>query len=98
LEGACTSGCSASTWSATEFAINFTGSYLGVEIDGLDAVSPVRVEKAACYPTRVNGSKCDFNGQCQSGTCRFDPGASGGAFPSFDRPMDMTAGIGTCAP
>jgi lysophospholipase L1-like esterase len=98
LEGACTTGCSASTWSATEFAINFTGSYLGTPIDGLDAVNPVRVEKAACYPVRVNGSKCDFNGQCQSGTCRFEPGASGGVFASFDRPMDMTAGIGTCSP
>lgn len=99
LEGACTtSGCGSDTWSAADFAVNFRGSYLGVTIDGLDVVSPMTIEKAACYPTRPNGSKCDFNGQCQSGTCRFDPGAAGTAFPSFSRPLDMTAGIGTCSP
>jgi len=98
LESACTPGCSGTTWSAAEFGINFSGPYLGVPIDGLDVVSPMTVQKAACYPVRPNNSKCDFNGQCQSGACRFDSGASGGAFASFSAPLDMTAGIGTCTP
>src|SRR5688572_10663375 len=50
LEGACTSGCSGSTWSATEFGINFSGTYFGQEIDSLDEMNPVTPEKAACYP------------------------------------------------
>lgn len=98
LESACTSGCSSATWSAADFAANFRGDYLGAEIDGLDVVSPMTIEKAACYPKRATGSKCDYSDQCQSGHCRFEAGAEypSTAFPSFSAPLDMTAGYGNC--
>jgi hypothetical protein len=98
LESACTTGCGSDTWSAADFAANFRGDYLGTEIDGLDVVSPMTIEKAACYPKRATGSKCDYADQCQSGHCRFEAGATypSTAFPSFSAPLDMTAGFGNC--
>jgi lysophospholipase L1-like esterase len=98
LEGACSSGCGSDTWSAADFGVNFSGDYLGTDIDGMDIVAPMRIEKAACYPKRATGSKCDYTDQCISNHCRFEAGATypSTPFPSFSAPLDMTAGFGTC--
>jgi lysophospholipase L1-like esterase len=99
----CTSsGCADDTWSATYYLVHHS-AYPVSDADFGTAFGPITIEKAACYPRRPAGSRCDFNTQCAAGlTCEPEPGRGPGdvsvseLLHSFQRPLDMTAGLGTC--
>jgi len=99
----CTStGCGDDTWSAAYYLVHHSALPVSDADFGV-AFGPMTPEKAACYPLRPAGSKCDFNTQCVTGlTCQPEPGrgpaevGTSELLRTFHAPLDMTSGLGTC--